>query len=152
MQWFGKRYVEVLKWIFRNFEAQSNQQTHRGPLKLVQYIKFAHLIHCKTNDCKQVHWMCKHTVRSRHCMSRSSHVNTKVIPLGITVGQSNMASSWSARSSNMFPISSRMFPADFTALMPLRERRERTRFNMGVLWVRLECTHNNLQSFSFSMS
>lgn len=30
--------------------------------------------------------------------------------------QSNMASSWSARSSNMLPMSSRMVPADFTEL------------------------------------
>ena len=33
--------------------------------------------------------------------------------------QSSMASSWSARSSNMFPMSSRMFPAASTVLLPV---------------------------------
>lgn len=39
-------------------------------------------------------------------------------------GYSNMASSWSARSSNMLPMSSRIFPAAFTVLLPLWNRQD----------------------------
>lgn len=43
---------------------------------------------------------------------------------GVSGCHSNMASSWSARSSNMLPMSSRIFPAAFTVLLPLWNRQD----------------------------